>query len=260
MEPIRRPLVFCGIALMLLAAHSGAQSGERTPQDTLADWQQRLRSTSQLLDAADWAAAEEQSRALLGELVTQLKAGESSAALLAASVAQLALAEAGLGRMADAIWNWQLAQNLNPGFRERGVGSYGIASERLDQGSLRGWNQPPVGRPVESLLDPAVSPPKILHGPSIVFRASEEVLREFPRDLSVEVIVGVDGRAYHPVIRGSLINPAPVAVSLDVLREWRFEPATKNGVAVPVFLYLPLPLTEGAVEGVQAALAEEPEG
>lgn len=244
----------------LLAAPSFArslqESDQKSPQDYVVDWQKRMQSTHRLLQASDWSSAEVESQALFDELLSHLKAGEGSAALLAAATAQLALAESGLGKNDQAQWHLHLAQNLNPAFRDRGVEGYGIASQRLAADGLRAWNQPPPGSVVLSLASPDILPPSILESPHIVFRASEEILREFPQDLSVEVVVSPEGRPEHPVVRGSMINPTPVIASLEALRDWRFEPASRNGTPVAVFLYLPLPLTEGAVAVVKSALEE----
>jgi hypothetical protein len=65
--------------------------------------------------------------------------------------------------------------------------------------------------------------------------------------LTVTFVVGDDGLARHPRVDGGLDNPGPVLLSLLVLRQWRFEPALRDGRAVPSAVTLGLPLTEGVV-------------
>ena len=56
------------------------------------------------------------------------------------------------------------------------------------------------------------------------------------------------------MVIGSLVNPAPVLVSLEVLRDWRFTPATLADQPVAVLFELDLPLTRGATERARVAL------
>jgi TonB family protein len=51
--------------------------------------------------------------------------------------------------------------------------------------------------------------------------------------VAVQGVVGTDGRLHDTSIRRSLSPPNDIA-ALDVLKEWKFEPAKKDGKPVPV--------------------------
>ena len=253
-----------GLALLLLGFPPSAQGQEPGESEViLSGWLSQLQGIQQQLLEEGWTEALEASSLLLEDVVDKLKAGEDSAGLLALAVAQQAVAEAGLGRMEDAIWHFHEAQNFNPEFRTAPLSAFGTAGEALESHRLRGLGQGgrfgSVGRFTGS--DQEIDPPRLLESPFMVFRASAEVLRAFPRDLRVEVIIDTEGRAREPVVTGSMINPSPIRVSLEVLRDWRFEPATLAGRPVPVFYELALPLTRGATERAREELRRSaPEG
>ena len=160
------------------------------------------------------------------------------------------------GRMEDAIWHFHEAENLNPKFRTASLSAYGSGGQKLERHRLRELGQGGRAGAVERLgnADRGIEPPAILASPFMIFRASAEVLRAFPRDLRVELIIDTEGRVREPVVIGSLVNPAPVLVSLEVLRDWRFTPATLADQPVAVLFELDLPLTRGATERARVAL------
>ncbi|HVS64695.1 MAG TPA: hypothetical protein VMT85_14465 [Thermoanaerobaculia bacterium] len=242
--------VACALAMFALAATAQDRDAER---DAIASWQGALRANLARLEQGAWARAETAGRELLEDLMRRLKEGEGSALLLGAALAQLAVAEAELGRAEEAAWHWDLARQLDPAFAAGAIGALGPAAARLERRPLRRRGEAAPGG-VAHRLD-QVSPPALLETPHIVFRASAEILRSFPRDLSVEVVVGSDGRVRDPVLSGSLINPGPMVLSLETLLSWRLEPAAISGAAVPVLLELDLPLTRGAVDRLGERLA-----
>lgn len=228
-----------------ICAAAGAQ-----PSPTAARWQREVVRVDGLLRAGSWDAARAAAGALVDELIRDLKGGPDGARLLATAYAQRALAEAGLGEREGAAWNLRIAVCLDPAFEAAPLEGFGNAGERLAR--WRDGGRPPDG--VLPLATPELVPPEVLEGPTIVFRASAEVLESFDRALRVELVVDEEGRVRHPEVRGSRDNPSPIAASLEALRHWRFEPARLDGRPVPVLLELELPLTSGAAERARAAL------
>jgi len=240
--------------LAMLAIVATAQDrGDAEARDAIGSWQAALRANLLQLQQGAWPQVETAGRELLEDLMRRLKEGEGSARLLGAALAQLAAAEAELGRNEEAAWHWDLARQLDPGLAAGAIGGLGPAAARLEVRPLRARGEARRGG-VAHRLDEVVAP-ALLEAPHIVFRASAEVLRSFPRDLSVEVVVGADGRVRDPVLSGSLINPGPVVLSLETLLAWRLEPATISGATTPVLLEVGLPLTRGAVERLRERLA-----
>lgn len=240
-SPVRASLVLC---LWVLGAGPVAAS---EPSPSVVRWQGELALVDGLLRGGAWAEAREASAALVEELLSDLKGGPAGARLLATAYAQRALAEAGLDELEDALWSLRIAACLDPLFAEAPLDPFGDAGRRLDS-----WRraEPDFGAEPRAgalpLDAPGLEPPAVLQGPTIVFRASAEVLRAFDRNLAVELVVDAEGRPRAPAVRGSLDNPSPVAASLETLRRWRFEPAREGGDPVPVVLTLELPLTPGA--------------
>lgn len=247
------------IGLGLLLFGFPVVAGDQQPGESeaiLSGWQRELQGIQGQLLREQWEEATDASSRLLEDVVDKLKNGEGSASLLALVVAQQALAEAGLGRMEDAIWHFHEAENLNPEFRTASLSAYGSGGQKLERHRLRELGQGGRVGAVERLgdADRGIEPPAILASPFMIFRASAEVLRAFPRDLRVELIIDTEGRVREPVVIGSLVNPAPVLVSLEVLRDWRFEPATIADQPVAVLFELDLPLTRGATERARVEL------
>lgn len=69
-------------------------------------------------------------------------------------------------------------------------------------------------------------------------RADHQPDPQFPRgamgsaDVTLYVVVGVDGRVHNPVLVGSG-GPAFDQAALDAVTQWRFKPATCHGAAIP---------------------------
>jgi hypothetical protein len=212
-------------------------------EDTATRWHRTLVENQRRVQAAEWEAAYPVARDLVSELVAALKGGGAGRQLLAAAYCQRALAEAGLGRMEDAVWSFVIAQNLNPDFRVTPLAAFGAAGEALE-----GHRLPDSHGGVLDLERLELVPPLVVESPTIVFRAAPEILALFDRTMTVEVVIGPEGRPRDPIVRGVLDNPSPVALSLEALRAWRFEPAHLEGRAVACRVTLALPLTRGAAE------------
>lgn len=240
-------------AVLLVAAP--AQPAPSEPSPSVVRWQGEISRVDGLLRGGAWGEAERGAAALVAELLADLKGGPAGAPLLATAYAQRALAEAGLERREDALWSLRIAGCLDPAFDgaklDRIGAPFGAAGERLTSWRRAETDPRPTARPVDT---PGLEPPAVLESPTIVFRASAEVLRSFDRTLSLEVVVDAEGRPRAPAVRGSRANPSPVAASLETLRRWRFEPARLDGEAVPILLTLDLPLTRGAATRAREAL------
>jgi hypothetical protein len=242
---------FVTLAAGALALAAGTALCAAEPSLTVARWQAELARVDGLLRAGSWEEARAASGGLVAELLSDLKGGPAGAGLLAAAYAQRALAEAGVGEREEALWSLGIAGCLEPAFAATPLDGFGEAGERL--GSWRRAEPDARAGAVRSDT-PGLVPPALLESPTIVFRASAEVLRAFDLTLAVEVVVDAEGRPRAPSVQGSLDNPSPVAASLEVLRRWRFEPARLDGRAVPLVVILELPLTQGAADRARGML------
>lgn len=245
----RRPLALA--ALLALALHSGAADGSTgaAPGEAAAErWVRQLGEARELLHAGSWGEAARLSRGLHGELMADLKGGEDAIELVATALLQLAVAEAGEGLEDDALWHLGVADAFAPGLGGAPLGGeFGVAGERLDawrsRARLRETGLPPA---TDTTID-GLEPPRVEQGNFIVLRASLEQLRLLDPDLRVSFAIDADGRVREPLLDGRLDNPAPLLMSLEVLREFRFAPARYHGRPLAVAWELPLPLTQGAL-------------
>ncbi len=238
----RRQVAFL-TTLLTLVGTAGASASESTAER----WRRELNDTRSLLLDAEWQNAQTESRRLLEELMADLKGGPGSAELVAVALAQLALAEAGLGRREEALWQLDSAEIFNPALGRQELAEFGIAGARLVE-----WRRAPTRRSegpplVLGTRVEGFSPPRISAGNYIVLRASAEQLRLLDPQLEASFVIDERGTTSEPLLRGRLDNPAPILLSLDVLREFRFRPATFRGKAVATVWNVPLPLTQGAL-------------
>ena len=257
MRSIRTFLCLGALALALLSTPSplGAQ-GPAQPSATAERWQSEIQRVDSLLRAGSWEQAHAAAGALVGELIRDLKGGPDGARLLATAYAQRALAAAGIGDLETAVWSLEIATALDPAFSEAPYDPFGVAGDRLTA-----WRrEASVDEEPRPLDTPGLVPPAIVESPTIVFRASAEVLRSFDESLQVELVVDAQGRPRRPQVFGSRDNPSPIAASLEVLRRWVFEPArldaTRSGRAVPSLVALDLPLTRASATRARAALED----
>lgn len=237
------PPTVAGLVCLILAAPLGAQ-----PEATAARWQRELAAARELLPAGSWQEAETEGRRLLEELMADLKGGPEAGELVGVATAQLALAEAGLDRRRDAVWHLRVAEIFNAALGGTDLGDdFGEVGRRLD-----GWRAAPGLRsegplPATDTSIDDLFPPRIVSGNFVVLRASVEQLRLLDPDLEVSFVIDRAGLAAEPVVRGRLDNPAPVLLSLELLKDFRFEPARFANRPVAVLWKLPLPMTQGAL-------------
>lgn len=261
--PNRRVVVrrrAAAMGLCLLAAASGVALLAQAPESTAERWWRELGAMHGLLVAGRAEAAYEPSRRLVGELVASLKPGGRAVELASVALAQLALAEAGrsaAGSAETGAWHLEVAAILNPAFRQAGFEEFGELGERLRVARRRHEEGDPAeGHVLPTAPIPGLVPPTLRESPHMVFRASREVLEALDPGLRVTFVVDRQGSVRRPRVVGRLDNPAPILLSLDLLRAWRFEPARLGDRPVPVRYGLDLPLTEGVVRRAGWDLAE----
>lgn len=213
------------------ASSSGVRSAEfrQVARMRLADFDARLRRGE---GQAVHAPAQ--------ELVSQLREFESERNLLAAGLRILALAEAGSGRGDEAVWHWQVAQNLQPDL-ELEPAAYGEAGTFLAWHGLRRRDEAPIGMeavPVADLGAGSTPPRKIAGEDPVIpgFLTSPGA----PRWVWLQAVIDSQGRVVEPVVLTGRFDAMRWA-ALEAVRTWHFEPARRGGKPVAVFLDIQLP-------------------
>jgi hypothetical protein len=189
------------------------------------------------IDADLLASRWEPARAAASAAIDAARAGRGEG--LAEPLARLALAEAGLGREREAVWHWQVAQNLETGlFPPEQLARYGAAGSLLDRSRLRRAGEPPPGLAVE---EPAAAGSKVTAARKLAGEAPalSPGSRAFagPKWLRLQAVVGTDGVPTQPVVLAGG-PPSLVYDVLEAVRGWRFEPGRKEGTPVAVFYRL----------------------
>ena len=191
--------------------------------------------TFAVLDAKLRARQWEVAHALAVEQVQNTR-GTLRASHLGGAVARLAVAEAGLGRTEDAIWHWQVAQNLDRGaLSAKALASFGDAGATVARHPLRQAGEPTQGATVyraDGAASGIQAARKLAGDPPALSAVVLET--PIPKALHVEAIVDAEGRLRAPVVIGAGA-PGMIWEALEALRGWRYEPARKGGEAVAVY-------------------------
>ena len=208
------------VALLLWPPSAAAQIPE--------PWRGRLSDIERARRDGRYETVMAAAGALAEDMAQRLPAGEAGRRALALTLTYHAIGAVMMKRPDDALWSWQIAQNLNPALRTAPIPkSYGDAGAWLAARRLR---QPGV-------FDGAVDAPSQAAVPSVApsTALSEGGEREGLEDaLEIEAVIDREGRVQAPVVVGGGESPGQVYSALSNLREWRFEPAREAGEPVPM--------------------------
>lgn len=216
--------------VLLWAVSTPCWSLPQEAPGTAAEWQARLRAIGERLLAEDWTWAERETTRLVGEMTEQIVGGAGTDLLLGVATTYRALALAGQDRGAEAVWHWQVAQQLFPRVADLDLARFGMQAEALAMHPPR--QDAPRDRPSGPPRDGEFVPPRRIEAPPPEFPAGR-AFQGLEVDVVVQVIVDVDGRPREPLIVDSRGELTLVWAALEALRQWRFEPATRYGVAEP---------------------------
>lgn len=234
---------------------AGLRTGATRSWESIQEERKRLELQWEQLDTqlrrGEWQTAYKPVR----ELVDRLQ-GEFVSDLLTKATVGLALAEAGLGRERDAIWHWQVAQNLSPGY-ELDAAAYGLVGQLLVRHKLRRVDEAPAGLAVETATrEESWTPPRKLAGEEPIVQDSLAVIAA-PKWVRLQAVIDENGWAVEPVVLEGRFSGMIFAV-LEAVRTWRFEPARKGGrpvaslheITVPPRADVPLPAIVPPTEGL----------
>lgn len=196
-------------------------------QDVAEQWQRRLRDIGRDLLAEQYEAAETSVAELAAEMTATIVGGRGTDLLLAMAATYRALAVAGQGRGDEAVWYWQVAQQLYPRVEELDLNRFGAMGTFLSMHPPRKLPQQATSR---SPRQGEFTPPVRIESPRPEF-PDGRAFRGLNVDVVVQVVVGVDGRPSEPLILESRGEHTLVWATLEALRQWRFEPGRWNGEA-----------------------------
>jgi len=211
--------VLCSVSFLTPARAAGGTKA----------WNEQLQKILADLRGAQWQTALTGSQELLDEFGRRLAPGKKADRSVALVVMCRALAEAGQGREAEAVWDWHVAQQIDPSIEGWSFAEFGAPGSVLDRHRLSRDPRPAVVDPLESTgIEPVqkIGEPRFPAWPEAAYRSGWGGL------IQVEAVIGVDGSLSHP----RLIQAPPVATmtlaAFDALRGNRFVPARREGEPV----------------------------
>lgn len=210
---------------------------------SMADrWITGLKEIDQNLRSQRWQEAAEQSRKVAEQMVTRGGRDKDVAYSLAVVAVFRALAEKGLGDDDAADWYCDVALNLVPEIGKTDLKPYGTVGAAIKPKLLKSLQSDP-----KPPLEPGSADdrhPKDVTRPVL----RKQVKPVYPAGLSeegvagkvvAETIIDVDGQPKHcRVLDMQGGGPAMEYAALDAFREWRFDPARKDGKPVRVYYVL----------------------
>ena len=201
------------LALVLMTvSFSPLRAGSRAVTN---QWQETLEQTATLLQETQVVEAQDRLTKLTREMADVITEPGDADRLFGLALAQIAVAEAGAGNVDNAVWYWQIAQNVHPEIRAFDLSPYGKVSEVLSANVL-----PPTP---ERCTRPANAP-----APAVLQRSQPKYpkgVRQAPIMglVIVEVELDQTGRPRRPQVLRSP-SAALTYSTLITLREWRFTP------------------------------------
>lgn len=230
MKTGRYKIKLYALGVVVLALSSGAPAGAaEAPPEPGAVWA--------AVDADLLAGRWEPARAAAAAAVDTARGGWGDR--LGEALSRLALAEAGLGREREAVWHWQMAQNLAAGLLPAAdLARFGPAGALLEKNRLRRQHDAPPGLAVERPEAPGqkVTAAKKVSGAAPALSPGSRAFAG-PKWLKLQAIIGPDGVPTQPVVLGGG-PPSLVYDVLEAVRTWQFEPGRKDGAPVAVFYLL----------------------
>ena len=181
-------------------------------------WKKGLRETVELIDRVTRRSWDESD---LGEVFAALDVLR-------------AVFESALGHEEAARWSVHSALNLDPSVLER-LERYGDRGDPLRGISLREKGRLPDGtRPPPRFATAGYEPVEVVEEPSMGDFVNVRAEQERLPGVTVEVVIGVDGRPRHPVVVSTWVNPVVVHWTLERIRTADFEirPARIDGEPV----------------------------
>lgn len=211
---LRRAVIpFLACALLVPAATRA--------QDRFADVDAQLRR-------GEWGLAREAVLPMIAAACTRLEVSE-----LAGPVARLALAEAGLGQEEDAVWHWQVAQNLDRSvLSPEALAAFGPPGEMLARHPLRQRGTVPPGFAVLDAEDSKIRPGRRVGG-GIPQLSPAVAALPAPLALRFQILIDREGRPRDPLVLDGG-PPGMVWEILEGVRSWRYLPAYQGKKPVAV--------------------------
>jgi TonB family protein len=190
------------------------------------EWAKRLDEYQKLLEKGAYETALPKLEMICEEIVNGPEPGSvETRDLLVRALTQRAVAEIGAQHTDNGLWYWAAAQNIDARSAQSDLSSFSEPSAFLRDHRLL--------RPLPQQCPPSANRPRPTVTKTVSLRYPEGARKLRVQGLSVvQVSVDERGRPNNPRVIAHL--PAAMEfAALESMREWRFEAAKRDGVAVP---------------------------
>lgn len=178
-------------------------------------WWPRVEEVDASLREEKWRRGLRRAEQVLDEVVRRSWEEPDLQKVLAMLSAQRAVAEAALGREEAALWHWHTALNLDPSVKST-LDDYGEAAELLRDNPLRRRGHLPDGTvPPPRFATPGYEPVAVIRPPTTGLFENASVRDERVPPVSLELVVGEDGRLRYPVVTSPWVHPVVLYWTLD---------------------------------------------
>ncbi len=197
-------------------------------------WWPQVEETEELLRKERWKQGLRAIEELLDQVVRRSWEEPDLAAVLASLSVERAVAEAALGRTEAALWHWHAALNLAPSVEaiEARLGDYGEVADLLRGVPLRRRGRLPDGTvPPPRFTTPGYEPVTVVRPPSTGMFENASLRGRQVQPVSLEVVVGEDGRLSRPLVTSRWVHPVVVYWTLErcLTADYEIRPARIGG-------------------------------
>jgi TonB family protein len=197
----------------------------------------RLGASADALRAHEYAKALKIADGVLDVMMAKLGPGEAETRWFAMALTYKAVALAGVGREKEAIWQWQMAQNLYPAVAQIDMSAYGAPSEVLKRHLFGPAPAKDASRDREAAAEHKVANPHVLRRVDPVYPDGAKAFH-VKGNVTVESQIDPEGKVREIRLVRGLASPTVNYAAMDAVRQWTFRPGTLDGQPVPVVLNL----------------------
>ncbi len=226
---MRRPLVrIAGLLVLGLFL-----AGPSLAKDKLASWNGRIQETVGLLRAGNSAQARATIGPVLEEMTLEVNPGKKAAHAFGLALMLRALAEAGSSNERLAIWDWHVAQQLDPSLESWDLRDFAAAGELLVRHRLSS-DPVPVAPTTEEVKESGGQEAAILtrgRQPSYIEKSR---LRRWMGTIVLTARIDTEGLPGYPRVVRTSDEVAMVFATCEYARDLTFTPAMREGKPIPV--------------------------
>ncbi len=215
--------------------------------DELREWNRRFEAAKKDMAEGRPEKAIRKLDFVLREFGNLAGPGEANERNFGTFLVYRAVANQQAGLVDDARWDWDLAVNFLPEARTLDLSPFGDSGRSLkeysDQRALEEAEDDAAHAAAGEEPDLAgITPPRVRRTikPKYTYGA---IHFDVKGALVVTVVITEEGVARHPRVTEKLPAPGLSYTALETIRQWRFEPATKDGKPIAVHYKLRISYT-----------------